>query len=77
MNWPGSLRLIFAVDVSAYVVLDNHLPVMLRVNDDVAAGWSDEEVVRRWGRLFPPKGKDRKPLAMTKVWFNDRLHDAA
>ena len=55
---------IFAVDVCAYAVLDNHLHVVLRLNDDVAAGWSDEEVVRRWARLFPPRGKDRKPLAI-------------
>ena len=35
-------------------VLDNHLHVLLRLDPDVAAAWSDEEVVRRWGRLFPP-----------------------
>ncbi|MDA1166065.1 MAG: hypothetical protein O3B13_23450 [Planctomycetota bacterium] len=36
-------------------------------------GRSDEELVRRWGQLFPQGKKDRKPLAMTNAWINDRL----
>ncbi len=68
---------LFAIDVCAYAVLDNHLHVVLRLNDEVAAGWSDEEVVRRWGRLFPPRGKDRKPLEVTQSWVRERLQDAA
>jgi hypothetical protein len=39
----------------------------------VAAAWPDEEVVRRWGRLFPPRDKKRQPLPVTKVWVEDRL----
>jgi len=68
---------IFAIDVCAYAVLDNHLHVVLKLNDDVAAGWSNEDVVRRWGRLFPPRGKDRQPLPVTGAWVKDRLKDAA
>lgn len=68
---------IFAIDVCAYAVLDNHLHVVLQLHDEVAAGWSDEEVVRRWGRLFPPRGKDRQPLPVTGAWVKDRLNDAA
>ena len=43
---------IFAVDVTGYAVLDNHMHVVLKLNDDVAAGWSDKDVVRRWGSYF-------------------------
>jgi putative transposase len=68
---------IFAIDVCAYAVLDNHLHVVLQLNDEVAAGWSDEEVVRRWGRLFPPRGKDRQPQPVTSAWVKDRLKDMA
>ena len=68
---------IFAIDVCAYAVLDNHLHVVLQLNDEVAAEWSAEEVVRRWGRLFPPRGKDRQPLPVTGAWVKDRLKDAA
>ena len=46
---------IFAVAVGGFSVLDNHLHVLVRLDPEVAQGWSDEEVVRRWGRLFPPR----------------------
>jgi len=38
-------------------VLDNHLHVLVRLDADVAKGWSDEEVVRRWGLI-----RDREDL---------------
>ena len=67
---------IFAIDVCAYAVLDNHLHVVLMLNDEVARGWSDEDVVRRWGQLFPPRWKYWKPLDMTPQWVQERLADA-
>jgi len=51
--------------------------VLVRLDPDVAKGWSDEEVVRRWGRLFPPRDKSRQPLAVSKDWVEWRLKDAA
>ncbi len=53
---------VFSVSVGGYSVMDNHLHVLVRLDPDQAAGWSAEEVVRRWFRLFPPRGSDRKPL---------------
>ena len=44
---------------------ENHFHVLLRLDPDVANGWSDEEVVRRWGRLFPARNKSRQPLPVT------------
>ncbi len=70
------LASIFAIEVCAYAVLDNHLHVVLRLNDQAAAGWSNEETVRRWGKLFPPRGKDRQTLKVTEAWVEDRLKDA-
>ncbi|MFY9255816.1 MAG: hypothetical protein WAO83_20350 [Fuerstiella sp.] len=67
---------IFAVEVAAYAVLDNHLHVVLKLNNVVAAEWSDEDVVRRWGRLFPPRGKDRQPLEVSEAWVALQLKDA-
>jgi hypothetical protein len=52
----------FAVAVGGFSVMNNHLHVLLRLDPDVAAGWSDEEVVRRWGRLCPPRDKSRREL---------------
>ena len=57
------LAQIFAMGVGGFSVMDNHLHVLLRLDPDVAAGWSDEEVVRRWGRLFPPRDNMRQPIA--------------
>jgi hypothetical protein len=50
--------------------------VLLRLDPEVADGWSDEEVVRRWGRLFPPRDKSRQALAVTDNWVQWRLKDS-
>jgi hypothetical protein len=47
--------------------MDNHLHVLVRLDPDAATGWSDQEVVRRWGRLFPPRDKFRQPLPVSKA----------
>jgi len=31
--------------------------------------------VRRRGRLYPPRGKDRQPLPITKAWIEQKLAD--
>jgi REP element-mobilizing transposase RayT len=67
---------IFAVSVGGFSVMDNHLHVLVRLDPDVAQGWSDEEVVRRWGRLFPPRDRSRQPIAVSKAWVQWRLQDA-
>lgn len=69
------LASVFAIEVCAYAVLDNHMHVVLRLNDVAAKAWSDEEVVRRWGKLFPARGKDRKPLEVTDAWVEAHLKD--
>ncbi|MGO9921244.1 MAG: transposase [Isosphaeraceae bacterium] len=68
---------IFSIAVGGFSVLDNHLHLLVRLDPDVAAAWSDEEVVRRWGRLFPPRDKSRKPLPVSNAWVEWRLKDAA
>ena len=47
---------IFSLPVAGYVVMENHLHVLVRLDPDGEPGWLDEEIVRRWGRLFPPRG---------------------
>jgi REP element-mobilizing transposase RayT len=66
---------IFAVAVGGFSVMDNHLHVLVRLDPDVATAWSDEEVVTRWGRLFPPRDKSRKPLPVSKSWVELHLKD--
>jgi hypothetical protein len=65
----------FAVAVGGFSVMNNHVHVLLRLDPDVAAGWSDEEVVRRWGLLCPPRDKSRRRLPVTDEWVQWRLKD--
>ena len=66
---------IFAVGVGGFSVMDNHLHLLLRLDPDVAQGWSDEDVVRRWGQLVPPRDKSRQPLPVSDDWVQERLKD--
>jgi hypothetical protein len=67
---------VFAVAVGGFSIMDNHLHVLLRLDPDIAQAWSDEEVVRRWGRLVPPRDKSRQPMPVTEHWVQWRLADA-
>ena len=42
----------FAIDVLGFAVMSNHLHVILRNRPDVAREFNDEEVARRWRRVF-------------------------
>jgi len=55
----------------------NHLHLLMRLDPEAAAGWSDEDVVRRWGRLFPPRDKSRRPLAVSDDWVWGHLMNVA
>lgn len=67
---------IFAIGVGGFSVLDNHLHLLLRIDDQLAQDWSDEEVVRRWLKLYPPRGTNRKPLEVTDQLVQDKLADS-
>jgi hypothetical protein len=69
----AELAQIFALAVGGFSVMNDRLNLLLRLDPKVAERWSDEEVVRRWGRLFPPRDKARKPLPVTEAWVQDRL----
>ena len=45
-----------SVSLYAYAVMSNHLHVVLKLDAAAAGNWSDEEVARRWCRIFPGKG---------------------
>ena len=47
------LSAIFAIDVCAFAVMQNHFHVILRICLEIAAAWSDREVAIRWLTLFP------------------------
>ena len=76
-NRLHELAEIFSITVGGFSVMDNHLHLLVRLDPEVAGGWSDEEVVRRWGRLFPPRDKLRQPLPVSNDWVKWRLQDPA
>jgi REP element-mobilizing transposase RayT len=47
---------VFAIDLCAYAIMSNHYHLVLRVDREQAARLPNEEVVRRWTRLYraPP-----------------------
>ena len=53
VNRLRQLADIFAVEVCAYAVMENHYHTILRTRPDIVDGWTDEEVARRWLTLFP------------------------
>ncbi|MEM9645925.1 MAG: hypothetical protein AAF989_13120 [Planctomycetota bacterium] len=52
------LSSIFGIDCLTYTVLSNHLHVVLRTRPDVVNEWSDQDVARRWLKLFPIRKKE-------------------
>ncbi len=69
------LAQIFSVAVAGFAVLDDRLHVLVRLDPDVAKAWSNEEVVRCWARLSPPRDKSRQPVRVSKDWVQSRRKD--
>ena len=60
------LASVFGIDCLTYTVLSNHLHIVLRSRPDIVNTWTDEEIARRWLRLFPKrKKKDGSPATPT------------
>jgi len=54
---------IFAIDVVAHAVQENHLHIICRTRPDLRDALSDEEVVKRWKKLYPGKRElDGEPV---------------
>ena len=56
------LSSVFAIDVCAYAVMSNHYHLVLFINQDEVNSWSQEEVLERWGQLFPTSTHRLKTL---------------
>ncbi|MCF6442934.1 transposase [Pseudoalteromonas luteoviolacea] len=46
------LSSVFAIDIAAYAIMSNHYHLVVKVNRQQALGWSDNEVISRWYRLY-------------------------
>ena len=70
------LASVFAIDCLTFTVMHNHLHIVLRSRPDVLETWSDEEVARRWLRLFPKRrNNDGSPAEPTEPELNMILND--
>ena len=71
------LASIFAIDCLTYTVLSNHLHLVLRSRPDLVKTWSDQEVARRWLRLFPRRtNKDGTPAEPSPAEINSIVNDS-
>ena len=64
------LSSVYAIDICAYAVMSNHYHVVLHVDSQRAANWSDEEVASRWMQLY--KGH----ILVTRWLQNDDVDEA-
>lgn len=72
------LASVFAVDCLTYTVMHNHIHLVLRSRPDVLENWSDEEVARRWLKLFPKRReKDGSAAEPTEPELNMILNNPA
>lgn len=72
-NRIEQLSKIFAIAVAGFTILDNHLHVLVRLDPELADGWSSEEVARRWGVLHPPRNRRREVLPVTPEWIEEKV----
>lgn len=70
------LSQLFAVESCGYAFLDSHFHTVVKLEPERAERWSDEQVVRCWGALYPPRDKKRQPLPVTDDWVKEMLQDA-
>jgi len=59
----------FAVSVAGFAIMGNHLHVLVRLDPDDARQWSDEEVLRRWISVYPPRGIDFDDEDNVRMWI--------
>ena len=65
------LSSVFAIDLLAYAVMSNHYHVVIRLDPEQAATWSEDEVIERWRTLYPKAPKEPQ-CTIVSIW-RDRL----
>lgn len=65
----------FAVSVCGFAVMDNHLHVLFRLDGEEARARSDEDVARRWIRVYPPKTLKGDVIEINQAWIDHQLKD--
>ncbi|MCU7906566.1 MAG: hypothetical protein KZQ76_12135 [Candidatus Thiodiazotropha sp. (ex Epidulcina cf. delphinae)] len=42
----------FVIDICSYAVMSNHFHLVLFIDRETAEGWDEQEVIKRWRRLY-------------------------
>lgn len=66
----------FSVSVGGFAILDNHLHVLCRLDPETAKTWTDEEVVRRWIAVYPPRTLNFDDPATVEHWVKQHAKDS-
>lgn len=61
------LTSVFSIRLCAYAIMSNHYHLVVKLDPDTSNDWSDDEVLKRWSRLF--KG----PLLVQRYCAGDPL----
>jgi hypothetical protein len=67
----------FAMELIGFAILDNHMHHVIRTRPDLAAQWSDAEVVIRWRRIHPLLREDGSEVEMTDELIAAQLENRA
>lgn len=63
-NQLASQAKLFAIEVIAYAVMNNHLHTVVRTRPEIADKWSAKEVAVRWLTLFPPRNPSKANMCL-------------
>ena len=66
---------LFAIDVLAYAVMDNHFHLVVATHPERCAGWSPQDVAERWSAVFPLHADDGTPRPADPVELAQRAAD--
>ena len=64
---------IFACGIHAWVVMSNHLHIVVHMSPATANSWSPEEVATRWIRLYPARNLELCAQKMAAILENPEL----
>ena len=64
---------IFGVAIWGYVVMSNHLHVVVQTLPEAVAHWSADEVAARWVRLFPRQDQNHELRAEVLAGNDNRI----
>jgi hypothetical protein len=74
-NRIEELSKVFAISAGGFSILDNHLHMLVRLDPEVAKGWSNAEVAGRWALLYPPRNRKREVVPVAQEWIAKRAAD--